>query len=179
MKFEKVEKLITNLHDKFEYVIHRRNLKQALNHGLVLKKVNRRIQFNQIAWLKSCIDLNIEIKKNKMHFEKDFLKLMNNGVLGKIMEHVRKQRDVKLVTTERKRNYLVSEPNYQTYQKFSTETLLVTEMGKTQILMNKPVYLGLSILDLSKTVMYRFWYDYLKPKYGENAKLIGLMINEK
>ena len=104
---------------------------------------------------------------------------MNNGVFGKIMENVRKQRDVKLVTTERKRNYLVSEPNYQTYQKFSTETLLVTEMGKTQILMNKPVYLGLSILDLSKTVMYRFWYDYLKPKYGENAKLIGLMINEK
>ena len=77
---------------------------------------------------------------------------MNNGVFGKIMENVRKQRDVKLVTTERKRNYLVSEPNYQTYQKFSTETLLVTEMGKTQILMNKPVYLGLSILDLSKTV---------------------------
>ena len=104
---------------------------------------------------------------------------MNNGVFGKIMENVRKQRDVKLVTTERKRNYLVSEPNYQTYQKFSTENLLVTEMGKTQILMNKPVYLGLSILDLSKTVMYRFWYDYLKPKYGENAKLIGLMINEK
>ena len=104
---------------------------------------------------------------------------MNNGVFGKIMENVRKQRDVKLVTTERKRNYLVSEPNYQTYQKFSTESLLVTEMGKTQILMNKPVYLGLSILDLSKTVMYRFWYDYLKPKYGENAKLIGLMINEK
>ena len=72
MKFEKVEKLITNLHDKFEYVIHRRNLKQALNHGLVLRKVNRRIQFNQIAWLKSCIDLNIEIKKTKCILRKTF-----------------------------------------------------------------------------------------------------------
>ena len=104
---------------------------------------------------------------------------MNNGVFGKIMKNVRKQRDVKLVTTERKRNYLVSEPNYQTYQKFFIENLLAIEMGKTQILMNKPVYLGLSILDLSKTVMYQFWYDYPKPEYGENAKLIGLMINER
>ena len=119
MKYEKVEKLITNLHDKTEYVIHRRNLKQALNHGLVLKKVNRRIQFNQIAWLKSYIDLNIKVKKNKKYSEKDFFKLMNNGVFGKIMENVRKQRDVKLVTTERKRNYLVSEPIIKLIKIFS------------------------------------------------------------
>ena len=72
MKYEKVEKLITNLHDKTEYVIHRRNLKQALNHGLVLKKVNRRIQFNQIAWLKSYIDLNIKVKKTKSILRKTF-----------------------------------------------------------------------------------------------------------
>ena len=119
MKYEKVEKLITNLHDKTEYVIHRRNLKQALNHGLVLKKVNRRIQFNQIAWLKSYIDLNIKVKKNKKYSEKGFFKLMNNGVFGKIMENVRKQRDVKLVTTERKRNYLVSEPIIKLIKIFS------------------------------------------------------------
>ena len=67
-------------------------------------------------------------------------------------------------------NYLVSEPNYHT-TKFFKENLLEIEMKKTQILMNKPVYSGLSILDLSKTVMYKFWYDYVKPKYGENAKL--------
>ena len=94
---------------------------------------------------------------------------MNNAVFGKTMENVRKHRDIKLVTTERRRNYLVSEPNYHT-TKFFTENLLAIEMRKTQILMNKPVYLGLSILDLSKTVMYEFWYDYVKPKYGENAK---------
>ena len=119
MKYEKVEKLITNLHDKTEYVIHRRNLKQALNHGLVIKEVNRRIQFNQIAWLKSYIDLNIKVKKNKKYSEKDFFKLMNNGVFGKIMENVRKQRDVKLVTTERKRNYLVSDPIIKLIKIFS------------------------------------------------------------
>ena len=77
---------------------------------------------------------------------------------------------MKYVTTERRRNYLVSEPNYHT-TKFFTENLLETEMRKSQILLNKPVYLGLSILDLSKTVMYEFWYDYVKLKYGGNAKL--------
>ena len=94
---------------------------------------------------------------------------MNNVVFVKTMENVRKHRNIKLVTTERRRNYLASEPNYHT-TKFFTENLLAIEMKKTQITMNKPVYLGLSILDLSKTVMYEFRYDYVKPKYGENAK---------
>ena len=83
---------------------------------------------------------------------------MNYAVFAKTMENVRRHRNITLVTTERRRNYLVSEPNYHT-TKFFTENLLATEMEKTQILMNKPVYLGLSILDLNKTVMYEFWYD--------------------
>ena len=95
---------------------------------------------------------------------------MNNAVFGKAMKNVRKHRDIKLVATERRRNYLVSEPNYHT-TKFFTENLLAIEMKKTEILMNKPVYLGLSILELSKILMYEFWYDYVKPKYGEKAKL--------
>ena len=87
---------------------------------------------------------------------------MNNAVFGKTMENVRKHRDIKLVTTERRRNYLVSEPNYQT-KKFFTENLLAIEMKKTEILINKPVCLELSILELSKILMYEFWYDYVKP----------------
>ena len=93
---------------------------------------------------------------------------MNNAVFGKTMENVRKHRDIKLVTTERRRNYLVSEPNYHTTKVFA-EHLLAIEMKK--ILMNKTVYLGLSILELSKILMYEFWYDYVKPKYGKKAKL--------
>ena len=85
--------------------------------------------------------------------------------LEKTMENNRKRRNIKLVTAESRRNYLVSEPNYHT-TKFFIENVLVIEMKKTQILTSKPVYLGLSILDLSKTVMYEFWYDYVKPKYG-------------
>ena len=99
---------------------------------------------------------------------------MNNAVLGNTMENVRKHRDIKLVTTKRRRNYLVSEPNYHT-TKFFTKNLLAIQLKKTQITMNKPVYLGLSILDLSKIVMYGFWYDYIKPKYGENAKLFYMV----
>ena len=172
VEFEKFEAFVTNLYDKTEYVIHIRNLKQALNHGLVLKKVHRVIKFNQNAWLKPYIDMNTTLgQKAKNNLEKDFFKLMNNAVFEKTMENVRKRRNIKLVTTERRRNCLVSEPNYHT-TKFFTENLLAIEMRITQILMSKPVYLGLSILDLSKTVMYEFWYDYVKPKYGENAKLI-------
>ena len=95
-------------------------------------------------------------QKAKNNFEKDFLKLMNNAVFGKTMENVRTHRSIKLVTTERRRNYLVSEPNYHT-TKFFTENLLAKEMRKTQILMKKSVYLGLSILDLRETVMYEFF----------------------
>ena len=91
---------------------------------------------------------------------------MNNAVFRKTMENVRKHRDIKIVTIERRRNYLVLEPNYYT-TRFFTENLLATEMKKTEILMNKPVYLGLSILELSKILMYDFWYVYIKPKYGE------------
>ena len=94
---------------------------------------------------------------------------MNNAVFVKTMENMRKHKDIKLVPTEKRRNYLVSEQNYHT-TKFFMDNLLAIEMKKTQILMNKPVYLGLSILDLSKTGMYEFQYDYLKPKYGENLK---------
>ena len=95
---------------------------------------------------------------------------MNNAVFGKTMEIVRKYSDIKLVTPERRINYLVSEPNCHTVV-FFTENLLAIEIRKTQILTNRLVYLVLWILDLCETVIYQFWYDYVKPKYGKNAKL--------
>ena len=95
---------------------------------------------------------------------------MINSVFGKTMEKLRKHRDIKLVITDEKRSKLISEPNYQTTKQFS-ENLLAVEMKKAKVKMNKPVYLGMSILDISKTLMYKFWYDYFKPKYGDRAKL--------
>ena len=115
--------------------------------------------------------MNTKLRKEaKNGFERNFFKLMNNSVFGKTMENVRKHRDIKLVTTDEKRNKLVSEPNYHTTKRFS-ENLLAIEMKKTKVKMNKPVYLGMSILDISKTLMYKFWYDYIKPKYEDGAKL--------
>ena len=94
----------------------------------------------------------------------------NNAVFGKTMEDVKKHRDIKLVTTDKRRNRLVSEPNYHT-KKWFLENLLAIEMKKTKLKMNNPIYLGLSILEISKILMYEFWYDYMKPKYGDNVKL--------
>ena len=101
---------------------------------------------------------------------------MNNAVFGKTMENVRKHRDIKLVTTDRKKNCLVSEPNYNTTKCFS-ENLLVIQMKKMKVEMKKPVYLGLSVLEISKTLMYEFWYDYIKPKYQQNAKVCYIETN--
>ena len=170
-KLEKVEKLVCSIEDKEKYVIHIRALKQALNHGLILKDVHRVIKFNQEAWLKPYIDMNTKLRKEaKSEFEKDFFKLMNNSVFGKTIENVRKHRDVKLVTIEDKIIKLVSETNYHTRKHFS-KNLLATEMKATKVKMNKPVYLGTSILDISKTLMYEFWYDYIKPSYKDKAKI--------
>ena len=165
------KKLICNLSNKKKYVIHINSLKQALNHGLKLKKVHRVIEFNQKVWLKPCVDMNTELRKAAENdFEKDLFKLMNNSVFGKTMENIRKHRDIKLVKTDKKRSKLVSEPNYHTINSIS-EDLSIIEMKKTKIKMNKPIYLGLSILEISKILMYEFWYDYIKPKYDNNVKL--------
>ena len=106
----------------------------------------------------------------KKDFEKYFFKLMTNAVSGKTMQNVRKHRDNELVTTDKRRNQLASEPNYHTSKYFS-ENLMATEMKKRNVKMNKPIYLGMSILDISKTLMYEFWYNFIKPKYQDKAKL--------
>ena len=118
--------------------------------------MHRVIKFNQEVWLKPYIDMNTKLRTEaKNEFEKDFFKPMNNSVFGKTMENVRKHREIKLVTKDERRNKLVSEPNYHTTKHFS-ENLLATEMKKTKITMNKPVHLGMSILDISKTLTYEF-----------------------
>ena len=130
MKIEKVENLVANLHDKTEYVIHTRNLKQALNRELAMKKVHRSIKFNQKAWLKPYFDMNTDLRKKAKIILKKTSKLMNNAVLEKTMKNVRKLRDIKILVTEKRRNYLVSDLNYHTTIFFS-KSLLTIEMRKT------------------------------------------------
>ena len=171
MEINNCKKLICNLYNMKKYVVHINSLKQALNHGLKLKKIHRMIEFNQEAWLKPYIDMNTELRKlARNDFEKDLFKLMNNSVYGKTMENIRTHRDIKLVTIDKKRSKLVSEPNYHTINLIS-ENLSIIEMKKTKVKMNETIYLGLSILEISKILMYEFWYDYMNPKYNDNVRL--------
>ena len=171
MKIE-CKKLVCSLLNKNKYVIHIKSLKQALNHGLKLKKIHRIIEFNQEAWLEPYIETNTELRKLADNpFDKDFFKLMNNAMFGKTMENVRKHRNIKLVTTDKNRNKLVSEPNCHTMNYISKDLSIIEMKKKTKIKLNKPIYLGLSIIDISKILMYEFWYDYMKPKYDNDVKL--------
>ena len=173
MEINNCTKLICNLYYKENYPVHVLALKQALNHGLKLTKIHRVVEFRQEYWNldKSYIDMNTDLRKDaKNDFEKDFFKLMNNSVFGKTMENVRNHRDIRVVTTYKRRSILASEPNYYS-TKYISKDLLIMEMKKTEVVMNKPIYLGKAILDISKTFRYKFWYDYIKPKFGDKARL--------
>ena len=168
----KVEKLIPNLRDKNKYVIHYKNLMQCLNQGMKLKKIHRGIKFIESEWMEPYINMNTNLRTQaKNNFEKDFFKLMNNSVFGKTMENIRNRVDVKLVNTEEKFKKLVSKPNFKS-RKIFNENLISVHMKKTNLTMNKPVYLGMCILELSKIIMFDFHYNYIKPKYGDKAKLL-------
>ena len=167
-----VEKLIPNLRDKTKYVLHYKNLIQCLDMGLKVTRIHRGIKFVESEWMKPYIDLNTNLRaKAKNNFEKDFFKLMNNSVFGKTMENIRNRVNVKLVNTEEKLRKLVAKPNFKSCKIFN-ENLVSVHMKKTSLTMVKPVYLGMCILDLSKTIMYEFYYNYLKQKYGDKIKLL-------
>ena len=115
--------------------------------------------------------MNTELRKNaENEFEKDFYKSMNNIIFRKTIQNDKNHRDIKLVTTANQRNKLASEPNLVS-TKYISKDLLIMEIRKTEVKMNKPIYLGQTMLDLSKTLMYKFWYDFIKPKYGDKARL--------
>ena len=167
-----VHKLIPTLSKKEKYVLHYRNLQLYIKLGLKVSKVHRVLEFDQSPWLKQYIDYNTEKRKNaKNDFEKDFFKLMNNSVFGKTMENIRKRVDVRLVTDEKKLLKLTSKPTYVSSKIFN-ENLVAVHKIKETLTLNRPAYVGMCILDLSKTLMYDFHYNYIKHKYGEKAKLL-------
>ena len=170
-----VSKLIPMLRDKKEYVLHYRNLQLYLDLGLRIKKVHRVLKFNQSPWLKQYIDFNTEKRKHaKNSLKKDFFKLMNNSVFGKMMENLRKQVDVRLVTDEKKLDKLTSKPTFVSSKIFN-ENLMAVHKVKETLTLNRPAYVGMCILDLSKMLMYDFHYNYIKKKYNDRA---GLMFTD-
>ena len=140
--------------------------------GLKVTKVHRVLEFNQSPWLKQYIDFNTEKRKNAENtFEKDFFKLMNNSVFGKTMENIRKRVDVRLVTNEKKLLKYTSKPTYVSSKIFNDNLVAVHKIKET-LSLNRPAYVGMCILDLSKTLMYDFHYNYIKKNYENKAKLL-------
>ena len=171
-KDEDTKKLILSLMDKKKYVLHISALKFYLQHGLKLKKIHRIISFKQSNFLKPYIDFNTEKRKqSKTDFEKDLFKLMNNAVYGKTMEDVRKHTEFDLISTPERFQKCVNSPTYKA-RHIINENLVGVEKEKAVVELNKPIYMGLSILDYSKVHMYSFYYDVLKPKYQDDIKLI-------
>ena len=145
MKINGVEKLVPNLYYKCKYVIHIKALKQAIDHGLVLERIHRCMEFKQSAWMKEYIDFNTRLRTAaKNDFKKDFYKLMNNSVFGKTMENIRKHRSIKLVNNEEEYLKNVMKPNFKSGTLLGPD-LMGCEMGKVKVVMNKPVYLGQAI----------------------------------
>ena len=169
------EKLLTTVLLKRKYVLHYHVLKKALVNGLKLKKIHRILKFEQSTWLKPHIDFNTLRRANaKDEFEKNLFKLMNNSVYGKTMENVGKHVNIELVTKWEGRcgaEALISKPNFHSRSIFS-ENIVAVELRKTKILFSKPIYVGLSVLDISKTLIYDFHYDYMLREYANKCKLM-------
>src|SRR5271166_2546905 len=172
LKGSAVPKLMPNLNNKNKYVVHYQSLKLYESLGLKVTKIHRGIIFEESAWLKKYIDLNTELRtKATNDFEKDFFKLMNNSVFGKTMENIENRVDIRLVSDEKQAKKLAAKPNYDKCTIFDAN-LIAVHMKRTKLLYNKPIYLGMCILDLSNTLMYDFHYNYIKKKYGDNAMLL-------
>ena len=167
-----VNKLIPTLNDKKNYVLHEENLKLYLSLGLKLKKIHRVLEFSEKPWLKEYIDFNTEKRKNaKNAFEKDFFKLMNNSVFGKTMENIRKRSNIYLETDPDHFLRQTAKPTFVSCKIFH-ENLVAIHMKKNFLKLDKPSYVGMCILDLSKVLMYDFHYNFIKKKYGDKAKLL-------
>src|SRR6218665_3978892 len=168
----KVSKLIPNLNDTEKYVVHYENLKLFESLGLKVVKIHRGLVFAESTWLKKYIDLNTQLRTRATNdFEKDFFKLMNNSVFGKTMKAIENRADVRLFCDEKEATKLVAKPNYDRLTIFD-ENLIAVHMKRTKLFYNKPIYLGMCVLDLSKTFMYDFHYNYIKNKYEDRAKLL-------
>ena len=167
-----VNKLIPTLSDKKNYVLHEENLKLYISLGLKLKKIHRVLEFREKPWLKQYIDFNTEKRKNaKNAFEKDFFKLMNNSVFGKTMENIRKRCNIKLETDPDHFLRQTAKPTFVSCKIFH-ENLVAVHMKKNYLKLDKPSYVGMCILDLSKVLMYDFHYNFINKKYGDRAILL-------
>jgi hypothetical protein len=164
-------KLIPNLMNKSKYICHYKNLQLYLSLGMKLTKVHRILSFDQSAWMKPYIDFNTEQRKSaKNDFEVDFYKLMNNSVFGKTMENVREHIHAKICLNEKQASWAIRSPRFKNRPTMFDNDYGFFELEKKKVFLNKPIIVGMCVLDLSKTIMYDFHYNFIQKKYGNKAK---------
>ncbi|KAL4142621.1 hypothetical protein QTP88_005046 [Uroleucon formosanum] len=169
---KQLPKLLTTLYDKKKYIIHYETLKLYINLGLKIEKIHRVLEFSQSPWLKSYIDFNTNLRSEaKNEFEKEYFKLMNNSVYGRTMMNVRNHVDIRLCSNGSTVEKLITKPNFDRRTIF-TENLAAVHMKRTQISFKQPIYIGMCVLDLSKMLMYDFYYNIIKKKYGNRVRLL-------
>ena len=165
------EKLCLTLNDKKHYICHYRNLKLYLEKGLEITRIHKVLKFKQSAWLRSYIDLNTQLRQDADNkFEENFAKLMNNAFFGKTCEDVRKYKDVKIALTGERVRKLTARPSAKQW-KIYDENLAAIQLKRSTVELNKPRYVGMCILDISKIIMYKFHYDFIMVNYPQ-AKLL-------
>ncbi|KAE9521294.1 hypothetical protein AGLY_018313 [Aphis glycines] len=168
----KVRKLMATFERKENYIVHYRNLQQAIDNGLIVEKGHRVLEFSQSDWLAKYIQLNTEMrKKARNQFEKDFFKLMNNAIFGKTMQSKRKEIKMELVSCERRLQKLINKTTFKHCTKYS-DTLSSVTLENKIIKFDKPIYIGFAVLDISKTLMYDYHYNVMQRHYGEHIKLM-------
>ena len=159
-------KLTPNLHDKRNYIVHYRNLKFYLEQGLIIKRIHRVLTFKQTAWLKTYIDFNTHMRsESSSAFGKDFYKLMNKSVYGKTNENLRNRVNVEVLTNREKALKRACKPSFKRSMTIRDD-LVVMQCAIANLELNKPVYVGFSVLDLSKLLMYEFHYGNMLTKYN-------------
>jgi hypothetical protein len=165
-------KLTPNLRDKTNYILHYRNLKYYKKMGMKIGQIHRVLTFKQRPWLKIYIDYNTQCRaRSTCDFERNFYKLMNNSVFGKCQENLRKRTRVEIITDPKIAIKRIANPAYKRSQ-IIRENLVILQSAVTTLTLNKPLYVGFTVLDLSKLMMYKFHYDEMLPLYGDKIHLL-------
>jgi hypothetical protein len=173
IKYKRVptEKLMLTLYDKEKYIVHYQNLKLYLSLGMKLKKIHRILSFKQSKWLKTFIDLNTELRKNSTtEFEIALWKLISNAFYGKTVESKRNHLSVKCALTERQVKFWTKKPTFESFY-IVDENKAIIKLKKNKVVLDRPIYVGFTVLELSKNLMYNYHYNVFKQFYNTNIHL--------